>query len=196
MTEEPTKTCFKCGETKPLSEFYRHPQMSDGHLNKCIECSKAERKAHVAKNPDAVLKTRLKQCERKPNHRNAYRAVEMAVAAGVLSKPSVCSACGCPDSERRIEAHHHDYSKPLDVIWLCSMCHDKADQLKREYEGSPATSRTRPVVMMRDGETLCRFPTIAAAAKAVGRRASSISAVLAGKAKTSAGFQWAYEGKE
>jgi hypothetical protein len=33
------KKCFKCGEIKELSLFYKHPGMKDGHLNKCIECS-------------------------------------------------------------------------------------------------------------------------------------------------------------
>ncbi len=35
------KTCFKCGVTKPLSEFYAHRYMSDGHLGKCKDCAKA-----------------------------------------------------------------------------------------------------------------------------------------------------------
>ena len=36
------KKCFKCNEIKLLRGFYKHKQMSDGHVNKCIECNKKD----------------------------------------------------------------------------------------------------------------------------------------------------------
>lgn len=37
-----TKICFKCGRELPLSSFYKHPRMGDGHLNKCKDCTKKD----------------------------------------------------------------------------------------------------------------------------------------------------------
>lgn len=36
-----TKTCTKCGEPKPLTEFHRHPQHQDGHASRCKVCVNA-----------------------------------------------------------------------------------------------------------------------------------------------------------
>lgn len=55
-----------------------------------------------------------------PKHRYKHEArwkVSRALASGKLLK-NPC-ACGSMD----VEAHHSDYSKPLDVLWLCRGCH-------------------------------------------------------------------------
>lgn len=55
------KTCFKCGQTKKLDEFYIHKEMKDGHLNKCKSCAKLDvSKRHVLnmKNPSFLEKER------------------------------------------------------------------------------------------------------------------------------------------
>lgn len=44
------KTCFKCNLVKPLEDFYKHPQMPDGRVNKCKDCNKIENKINWNKN--------------------------------------------------------------------------------------------------------------------------------------------------
>lgn len=43
------KTCFKCGIKKGLEEFYKHPDMPDGRVNKCKECNKKDVRENFAK---------------------------------------------------------------------------------------------------------------------------------------------------
>jgi len=49
----------------------------------------------------------------------AHREVRKAIRRGQLERPAKCSVCRV----FRPLAHHDDYSKPLDVIWLCHGCH-------------------------------------------------------------------------
>ncbi len=53
-----------------------------------------------------------------------YKRVERS-----LDRPDICSDCGAVDVV--IHGHHEDYSKPLEVIWLCVSCHMKLHERKR-----------------------------------------------------------------
>jgi len=61
--------------------------------------------------------------ERDPKHRECYAAVRRAWRSGKLQRPTRCSNCGAGADEVVIDAHHDDYSKPLQVTYLCRKCH-------------------------------------------------------------------------
>lgn len=44
-----TKICFKCKKEKTLDSFYRHPEMKDGRVNKCIDCNKVDVRTNYTK---------------------------------------------------------------------------------------------------------------------------------------------------
>lgn len=131
-----TKTCRKCTEAKPVESFYEHPKMRDGRLNVCMECvrqrvsahyqeTRSERAAYERKrqqNPERRAKNRIYAKNRRAQHpekHQARTAVNNAIRDGKI-KRLPCQRCG---ATQRVQAHHHDYSKPLDVEWLCFKCH-------------------------------------------------------------------------
>ncbi|MGI9143639.1 MAG: hypothetical protein ACR2IJ_10675 [Fluviibacter sp.] len=139
------KRCFKCGVEKPVEFFYRHPQMADGHLGKCKDCTKHD----VAQNYQArrqqyaeYERNRFQRPERKEKavgyHRNAAlrnpekafarHAISNAIRDGRLHRKP-CEVCGNAKSE----GHHPDYSKPLSVMWLCRK-HHLEQHGKQAYE--------------------------------------------------------------
>lgn len=67
---------------------------------------------------------------RNPEKNRARDTLENALRRGALIRPDACERCGeAPPPEfggrSAIHAHHHDYSKPLEVEWLCRGCHDQ-----------------------------------------------------------------------
>ena len=140
------KKCFKCGEIKPLMEFYKHSRMADGHLNKCKECNKKDTKKNYVKRRDYYLAydkkrnsdisrliARRRYLQEHPeikkksienyNERYPQKYAAHIIAGNAINrnkiKRSPCEKCGRID----VEAHHDDYSKPLDVRWLCRKHH-------------------------------------------------------------------------
>lgn len=141
MSALPKKECFKCGEVKCLSLFYKHPGMSDGHLNKCKECNKNDVRTNRRKKRDYYnAYDRVRNINGKPHSKNipgrkqtldtkrnfARTSVGNALRDGKLSKLP-CWTCG----EKNVQGHHPDYDSPLDVIWLCPKHHG---EVHREYD--------------------------------------------------------------
>jgi hypothetical protein len=126
------KKCFKCGIVKPLTMFYKHKEMADGYLNKCIECTKMDVRLYRIMHPDKLAAYEKKRHrppesnkskvwrDKNPEKYKAHLILNNAVRDGKIKKPERCEIC---DSIGFIHAHHSDYSQPLLVVWICARCH-------------------------------------------------------------------------
>ena len=144
------KVCRECNQEKEITGFYKHPKMADGYLNKCIKCVKERVSKHRETNLEKILaydkkrgnlphrvkaRQEYTQTQAGKQARKRANAVQkkrypMMYAAHVITGNAIrdkkliqannCSIC---NSTVRIEGHHDDYTKPLDVRWLCKKCH-------------------------------------------------------------------------
>jgi hypothetical protein len=127
------KQCFKCGEVKDLSCFYKHKHMADGCVNKCKECNKADVRKNRKKNLEYYRKYDRDRGSRLSKEYQDWYKVEYpaktlarhmvgnAVRDGKLKKSNHCEDCG--QQNHIIHGHHDDYAYPLEVRWLCPACH-------------------------------------------------------------------------
>ena len=155
-----SKVCFKCGESQLLTEFYKHPKMTDGHLGKCKSCTKKDVKDNILKNHDYYLeydrtrsllphrkeanklysqtdagrdsarKSKEKWAEANVIKRAAQLLVRRAIVSGKLTKAYNCEECGIKHD--RLHGHHDDYNYPLMIRYLCPKCHSKWHKLNGE----------------------------------------------------------------
>lgn len=133
-SEEGQKECFKCNQAKPLDDFYFHPQMADGRLGKCKECTKSDAAKRSLEKRDYVRdydhwRQRLPSRRKKKqeyhklhNQRYPQKAKARQLFANAIRDNKIkklpCEVCG-----DKAEGHHEDYSKPLEVRWLCFRHH-------------------------------------------------------------------------
>jgi hypothetical protein len=119
-----TKTCNRCNQAKPIEEFARNKGMADGRLNQCTACRyRYKYKAGQTKRKrtsEQLRRDRNKYRAKYPEKRKAANAVAWAIFTGKLKRQS-CEVCGKPHAQ----AHHDDYTKLLEVRWLCANHHTK-----------------------------------------------------------------------
>lgn len=151
------KKCCHCKIEKPVEAFNKNRSANDGLAFECRECMKAYRARHRATKGDAVRaadRARFHTAGRKaviaryqssakgreararananwrsehPDRVRASTAVNNALQSGRIQRLP-CIICG----SRRVEGHHPDYSRPLDVVWLCVKHHKQTHLLAAE----------------------------------------------------------------
>lgn len=95
--------------------------LSDDPSERARMASRNFNRVHREKRSLEHLRAKFDEEERlKDEARILFR---VAVQNGELQRPSSCSQCGASGSTGTIHGHHPDYSKPLEVVWLCPACH-------------------------------------------------------------------------
>lgn len=126
------KTCNCCDKTMSVSEFYRHPTSSDGFHPKCKSCCKAyttKRRRETGYASQRKYEKSEKGIAARFAHDKPRMTLNYALRTGRINKLP-CFICGC----EKTEAHHPDYSSPLDVVWLCPAHHKQTHAMAKRIE--------------------------------------------------------------
>ncbi len=120
------KSCSCCGTFKPLADYDHSRSSRDGHHHRCKTC---DRKRDRQRRADGSLARAYQRWQSfHPQAVATHRAFRAAVKRGEIMRQP-CELCGDP----RSHGHHDDYSKPLEVSWLCQLCHIEHHRLERLY---------------------------------------------------------------
>lgn len=107
--------------------YLRHPdakaRLREKHPDEFAARARAARSAWAQRNPEKV---------------RAHNKVKRELRAGRLMRPDRCAEC---QKLCKPQASHHDYSKKLEIEWLCQPCHRRKD--RRYGRGGDSTDVNR-----------------------------------------------------
>lgn len=122
-----TRVCSVCEKEVLVSQLAKKtPRGKHYKRSWCKSCEYKKRSASRKRNPERRARDAAKNLLRnkRPERRLkvlARAAVMNALRSGKLIKQA-CEVCGCSQTE----GHHDDYTKPIDVRWLCQEHHRMA----------------------------------------------------------------------
>jgi hypothetical protein len=134
--------CYMCKEEKTHVFFFKDKYRTSGFANRCKKCCRTYTKDMQLKHPEIYrrawvkwyaknklsVKERSKEYKKDKVRNTAHNMVKEAIRSGVLVRKP-CEVCS---GTKLVDAHHDDYSKPLNVRWLCRRHHQR-----HHYENRP-----------------------------------------------------------
>lgn len=109
---------------KQTAEYYREYRLKN--LEKIRTYKRAYDNKKYKENPEKVEARHAKWRKKNPEKYSAHQKVAYVLRIGKLIKLP-CERCGV----LKVHAHHSDYSKPLEVMWLCHIHHKEWHQTSR-----------------------------------------------------------------
>ncbi len=120
------KICSSCDEEKPSSQFTHDRTARDRRHHRCLACERI--RTRQRNRTGALAESITRWQERNPEKVRAHRILQAAVRRGEIQRQP-CAVCGA----KGVHGHHEDYSRPLDVDWLCLHCHHERHRLERLF---------------------------------------------------------------
>jgi transposase-like protein len=116
------KYCYRCKCTDKI--LIKASKSGSGNIQYyvCRECNAARKREYMTteQGREKVKAAVKRSIAKMPQKHKAGLLLNYAVKLDYIIKPKTCSNCG---KETRIDGHHFDYAKALEVIWVCHLCH-------------------------------------------------------------------------
>jgi transcription elongation factor Elf1 len=126
MTENQSKECSDCKELKPLLDFSFRKD-SQTYRNSCKICRNLYQKKFSKTEAGKKIQYLADQARKeKFSHKRSARSKTFTAIKNGSITVLPCLICG-----KKAEAHHPDYSRPLDVMWLCKPHHRETHSLTK-----------------------------------------------------------------
>lgn len=126
---------YKCHYCKGLFEFSevrKHyldtRQGRNFQSYSCRKCIRERARKRSKKNKHGYSVQKKYRIKNRHKH-NARVLVYKYIKRGKIKRPTLCEKC---KKENRLEGHHSDYSKPLEVNWWCKQCHSDHHRIENE----------------------------------------------------------------
>lgn len=117
----PEIECLDCHHSFPATSDHFHKNGLGGLRHVCKECAIKRTLKWQQENP--ATESRYKYVRRwvlnNPDKVKAHSTVHRAIKTGKLVR-GPCEVCG----STKVQAHHDDYTKRLEVRWLCNIHHN------------------------------------------------------------------------
>ena len=132
--------CAICKKSFPRNQVYarNYPPFPEYYCRGCNTKHVATYRA-TAKGKKAINEASKRSYIKNKEKWLARSKARYAVKIGKLIKPDRCEVCEKKAAGHALQGHHEDYSKPLEVTWLCISCHADADR-ELESKNLPTTN--------------------------------------------------------
>jgi hypothetical protein len=131
---EQKRTCYRCGQTKDITEFGVNNSRPGGIRAECKQCGREIGRKWAKENKEFTAEFRRKYFIQSGNDQKNRRDIKGLVKRNFPSD-GYCELCH--KNNKRLAYHHWDDNFPSWGIWMCAGCHvgtnfvDKTELLRK-----------------------------------------------------------------